>query len=92
MADYKLVNARDLSAFLDALLRHGYEPGEFELQEDVYDPAMAEVEAALGEVGVRCLTTQAVLAYSVGPGRNWLQDFENDLRNGKMEGRGGTKS
>ena len=81
---YQLLSPRELAAFNDALRRHGYEPGDFELQESVFDQAAAEVEAALGEVGVRCLTTQAVVTYRLGQGTDWLAEFESDLRQGRM--------
>ena len=87
MTQHHLISQRELSAFGDAVVRHGFKPNDFELQEDVFDPATAEVEAALGEVGVKCLTTQAVGAYRVGPGLDWVEDFENDLREGRMGGR-----
>ena len=86
MTQYQLIRQQELTAFGDMLNRHGWEPSDFELQESVFDPATAEVEAALGEVGVRCLKTQAVAAYRVGPGLDWLADFENDLCEGRMGG------
>jgi len=84
MTTYRLIQPSELTAFNDALRSYGWQPGDFELQEDVFDPAKAEVEAALGEVGVRCLKTNAVAAYKLGPGTEWLSDFEDDLREGRM--------
>ena len=86
MTTYRLIGPREFAAFSDALVRHGWQPTDFELQEDVFDPATAEVEAALGEVGVKCLKTDAVTVYRVGPGLDWLAEFENDLRKGRMGG------
>jgi hypothetical protein len=84
---YRLISARELGAFNDALRRQGYQPDDFELQEDVFDQNKAEVEAALGEVGVRCLTTQAVVTYPLGQGVDWVAQFEDELRQGRMGGR-----
>lgn len=84
MTAYRLISPSEVAAFGDALLRHGWHPSDFELQEDVFDPATAEVEAALGELGVRCLRTDAVAAYRLGSGSDWLADFEEDLRQGRM--------
>jgi hypothetical protein len=84
MTTYELIDPHELAAFNDALRRHGWQPGDFELQEDVFDPATAEVEAARGEVGVRCRKTNAVAAYRIGPGTDWLNAFEDDLREGRM--------
>jgi len=86
MTTYRLIGPREFAAFSDALVRHGWQPTDFELQEDVFDPATAEVEAALGEVGVKCLKTDAVTVYRVGPGLDWLAEFENDLQKGRMRG------
>jgi hypothetical protein len=70
MTTYRLIGPREFAAFSDALVRHGWQPTDFELQEDVFDPATAEVEAALGEVGVKCLKTDAVTGLS-GRARGW---------------------
>lgn len=86
MAQYHLIRPQELTRYAEAIVRHGGEPGDFELQEDVFDPATAEVESALGEVVVRCLKTEAVATYRVGPGLDWLRDFEDDLRDGRMGG------
>ena len=87
MTTYRLISPQQLAAFGDVLVRHGWKQGDFELQEDVFDPATAEVEAALGEVGVRCLKTQAVATYRLGTGLDWLANFEDDLRQGRMGGK-----
>ena len=84
MTQYQLLRQQELTAFGDALVRHGWKPSDFEIEESVFDPATAEVEAALGEVGVRCLSTQAVATYRVGPGLDWVAGFEDDLREGRM--------
>ena len=57
---------------------------DFDLQEDVFDPRKAEVEAALGEVGVHCRATEAVEVYRLGPGFTWASDFADDLQHGKF--------
>jgi hypothetical protein len=87
---YRLISEKEFAAFGDVIRRQGFAPGDFELQEDVFDPATAEVETALGEVGVRCLTTQAGAAYPVGAGRAWLASFESDLKDGRLGGRNRT--
>jgi hypothetical protein len=81
---YTLIAPDELAAFETVLTRNGARIADFELEEDVFDPATAEVEAALGEVGVKCVRTEAVATYLVGPGRDWVGDFETDLRAGKM--------
>jgi len=50
----------------------------------VFDPAKAEVEAALGEIGIRCLQTEAVTVYRIGSGVDWLAEFEADLSQGRI--------
>jgi hypothetical protein len=84
MAQFQLLTQHELDAFSAALRRHGWKSSEFELEESAFDPATAEVEAALGEVGVRCLRTQAVVAYRLGTGSDWVAEFENDLQAGRM--------
>ena len=81
---YQLIDPRELAAFHDALRRQGRQPADFELEEEVFDPATAEVEAALGELGVKCLKTNAVTVYRLGPGTDWLGAFEDDLRQGRL--------
>ena len=86
MTQSRLLSQQELAAFAEVLARHGWTPDDFELQEGAFDPATAEVESALGEVGVRCLKTETVAAYRVGPGLDWVADFEVDLREGRMGG------
>jgi hypothetical protein len=84
MTPYKLIGPHELDGFTAVVTRHGWQSSDFELQEDVFDPATAEVEAALGEVGVQCLRTQAVTTYRVGTGLDWVAEFEADLRAGRL--------
>ena len=81
---YRLLKPYELEAFEAALRRHGWQPADFELQEEVFDPATAEVEAALGEIGVRCLETEAVKVYRIGSGLDWLAELESDLSRGQI--------
>ncbi|HEV7915820.1 MAG TPA: hypothetical protein VGP22_18815 [Albitalea sp.] len=81
---YRLIGPHQVEAFEAALRRHGWQPADFELQEDVFDPAKAEVEAALGEIGIRCLKTEAVTVYRIGSGVDWLAEFESDLSHGRI--------
>jgi hypothetical protein len=84
MTPYRLISQEQLAAFGDALARNGWHESDFELEEGVFEQATAEVEAALGEVGVKCLRTEAVAIYRIGPGLDWVGDFDTDLRAGKM--------
>ena len=84
MTPYRLINEKELAAFGDALAQNGCAASDFELEEELFDQATAEVEAALGEVGVKNLRTDAVAAYRLGPGCDWVSDFANDLRAGKF--------
>ena len=85
MSAFRLITPAELRAFEVAIANHGLAPVEFELQEDVFDPAKAEVEAALGEVGVKRAANEAVEAYCLGPGRDWVADFDADVRAGKFD-------
>ena len=85
MNTYGLITPDDIARFSAAIARHGGQPSDFEMQEDVFDPAKAEVEAALGEVGVKCRPTDAVELYRLGPGLDWIADFDADLRAGKFD-------
>ena len=85
MGAYQLVTHNDLARFTAAITNHGRKSTDFEMQEDVFDQAKAEVEAALGEVGVKCLPTEAVELYRLGPGLDWVADFDADLRAGKFD-------
>lgn len=82
---YRVVSDAEVARFTAAIVKHGRAPAEFELQEDVFDPAKAEVETALGEVGVKRVANEAVEAYRLGPGRDWVADFDADLRAGKFD-------
>ena len=84
MSDYSLITDAHLAEFASALRRNRWTPADFELEENVFDPRTAEVEAALGEVGVRCLTTEAVNVYRIGPGLDWVRDLCGDLDRGRF--------
>lgn len=77
-----LITERELADFAAALERHGRRRQDFELQEEPFDPRTAEVESALGEVGVRCLRTAAVRVYRLGSGADWVGEFAHDLESG----------
>ena len=81
---YRLISEKDLVAFAAVLARNGWRDSAFELEENAFDQATAEVEAAQGEVGVKCLATQAVAVYRIGSGLDWVSDFARDLHAGKM--------
>jgi hypothetical protein len=84
MSAYRMITDQEIAAYVAAIERHGWRKEEFDLQEDVYDQPTAEVEAALGEVGVHCRVTEAVQLYRLGPGYQWANDFDDDLRHGKF--------
>ena len=84
MTSHSLITPQELADFAAAIRRHGWRTQDFELQEDVFDPGKAEVEAAAGEVGVRCLTTEGVQVYRLGAGFAWVPDFAADLEHGKF--------
>ena len=79
MASFALITDQDLAAFEAAVRRNGWETSDFELQEDAFDQATAEVEARKGQVGVRCRSTEAVTVYPIGDGSDWVADFAADL-------------
>ena len=81
----ELITPGDIARFTAAIVRHGRHTSDFEMQEDVFYPAKAEDEAALGEVGVKCRPTDAVELYRLGPGLDWVADFDADLRAGKFD-------
>jgi hypothetical protein len=60
---------------------------DFEIQEDVFCPQTAEVEARKGNVDVRCLQTDAVTVYPLGDGSDWVASFAADLGGGRFGGR-----
>jgi hypothetical protein len=84
MTRLNLITEAELAEFSAALRKNGWRREDFELEEDVFDPAKAEVESAEGEVGVRNLRTEGVEVYRLGPGFNWLADFAADLARGKF--------
>lgn len=84
MNRFQLITDQELDAFAALLAGRGLDVRDFELQESAFDQQSAEVEAALGEVGVRRLPDGGVGAYRVGPGRDWVADFGADLAAGKL--------
>jgi len=90
MTSHSLITQQELADFAAALGRHGWRDQDFELQEDVFDPGKAEVEAAAGEVGVRCLRTEGVQVYRLGAGFAWVAEFAADLEHGKFGSRTGS--
>jgi hypothetical protein len=84
MTSFELITDQDLSAFAATVRRNGWQTSDFELQEEAFDQATAEVEARKGQVGVRCLLTQAVTIYPLGDGSDWVATFAADLENGKF--------
>ena len=84
MHPYRIITARDLADYEAALAKGGFDKADFDIEEDVFDPRKAEVEAALGEVGVHRHANEAVEVYRLGPGFEWVSDFADDLRNGKF--------
>ena len=84
MTSFTLITHQELTDFAAARKRSGWRDQDFELQEDVFSPQKAEVEAALGEVGVRCLPSQAIQVYRLGAGFAWVDDFAADLQRGRF--------
>ena len=84
MASFELITDQDLSAFAATVVRNGWQTSDFELQEDAFDQATAEVEARKGQVGVRCISTNAVTVYPLGDGSDWVATFAADLENRKF--------
>ncbi len=87
MASYTLVTDDQLGAFAAAAQAAGFAASDLELQEEVLDPQTAEVEARKGDVGVRCLRTEAIAVYPLGDGSDWVAGFAADLANGRFGGR-----
>jgi hypothetical protein len=87
MASYSLVTDGQLGAFAAAAQAAGFEASDFELQEEVFDPQTAEVEARKGNLGVRRLRTEAVVVYPLGDGSDWVAGFAADLANRRFGGR-----
>ena len=84
MEQFRLITPNELAQFAAALKRSGWRGQDFELQEDVFDPRTAEVEASHGLLGIRCVVTEAVQVYPLGPGFAWVDDFAADLAQGKF--------
>ena len=87
MASYLLITDSQLGAFAAAAHERGFEASDFELQEVVFDQQTAEVEARKGNVGVRCLQTDAVTVYPLGDGSDWVAAFAAELGAGRFGGR-----
>ena len=79
MTSFELITDQELSAFAAAVASNGWQTSDFELQEEAFDQATAEVEARKGQVGVRCLPTQAVTVYPIGDGSDWVATLAADL-------------
>jgi hypothetical protein len=62
----------------------GFAASDFELQEEVFDPQTAEVEARKGDVGVRRLGKEAVVVYPLGDGSDWVAALASDLAGGRF--------
>jgi len=86
MASYSLVTDGQLGAFAAAARAAGFEASDFELQEEVFDPQTAEVEAQKGGVGVRRPRTEAIAVYPLGDGSDWVAGFAADLASGRFGG------
>lgn len=84
MTTDSLITDTDLGKLDDVLRRHGLDAADFELEENVFDPRTAEVEAALGEVGIRNLKTEAVQVYRIGNGLDWVSEFAGDIEQGRF--------
>ena len=75
MNRYRIITDQELADYAAAIERYAWRTEDFDLQEDVFDPRTAEVETALGEVGVHCRATEAVHVYRLGPGFEWADDI-----------------
>ena len=84
MPSFTLITDQNLEAFAAAIERNGWQASDFELEEDVFDPRKAEVEARMGQIGVECLSTQVVVIYAIGDGSDWVADFTADLEQQKF--------
>ena len=87
MASYTLVTDGQLGAFAAAAWAAGFEASDFEVQEEMFDPQTAEVEARKGDLGVRRLGKEAVAVYPLGDGSDWVAGFAADLASGRFGGR-----
>ena len=79
LASSTLITDKNLEAFAAAVQRNGWRFSDFELEEDAFDQRKAGVEARMGELAVKCLTTQVVILYAIGDGSDWVADFAADL-------------
>jgi hypothetical protein len=84
MSSYSMITDSQLGDFAAAAREKGLEASDFELEEDVFDPQTAEVEARKGNVGVRRLRTDAVAVYPLGDGSDWVAAFATDLGTGRF--------
>lgn len=84
MISFKLITDWEWADFAAVLRRNGWREDDFELEEDIFDPATAEVGTCNGQVGVGCLATGAVELYCAGQGFIWVTDFGHDLEHGKF--------
>lgn len=84
MRAFSMISPAELDDYVRALRDDGWREDDFELDEEVYDPATAEVEACLGHVAIKCRRTEVVAVYSMGGGSNWIAEFIDDLRLGKF--------
>jgi hypothetical protein len=82
-----LITDSQLGAFAAAAQEGGFEASDFEIQEEMFDPQTAEVEARKGDVGVRRPRTEAVAVYPLGDGSDWVARFAADLVNGRFGAR-----
>jgi len=87
MTGYSLITADEIAAFEAAIRDEGLKTHDFELQEEVFDPQTAEVEARKGNVGIRCLRTAAVAAYPLGDGSDWVASFAAELGSSRFSDR-----
>ena len=90
MTSFDLITDDELGQFNAVLKKNGWREQDFELQEEELDQAEAEVEICTGRVGIRNLSTQAVEVYRLGPGWQWVVDFDRDLSNGRFGQPSGT--
>jgi hypothetical protein len=86
MASYTLVTDDQLGTFAAAARAAGFAASNFELQEEVFDPQTAELEARKGDLGVRHPRTEAAAVYPLGDGSDWVVGFAADLASGRFGG------
>jgi hypothetical protein len=66
MEPFKLITQDELVDFAAALKGNGWQERDFELQEDVFDPRTAEVEAFLRPGGYQMLSHRSSRGLSLG--------------------------